>query len=60
VLAAALHPHKVIEALLDTPTGDSLFAFNGGYILHVFNFSAYEVWELSFPEGTAEYSNYAK
>ena len=26
----------------------------------VFNFTSYEVWEICFPNGTGEYSNYAK
>jgi hypothetical protein len=50
----------VVEAQLDKETGDLLFDFTESVKLQVFNFGGYEVWEISFPDGTGEYSNYAK
>jgi len=43
---------------LDKETGDLLFQFADGIHVQVFNFTGYEVWEIHFPDGTGEYSNY--
>jgi hypothetical protein len=59
-LCEILQDKPVTNALLDRRTGDLLFEFGGGTTLQVLNFTGYEIWELNFPEGTVEYSNYAK
>ena len=51
---------SVVEAKLDGETGDLHFRFTGDIKLQVFGFSGYEVWEIHFPDGSGEYSNYAK
>lgn len=50
----------VTYARLNHQTGDLNFGFEGDIELQVFNFTGYEVWEIHFPNGTGEYSNYAK
>jgi hypothetical protein len=50
----------VAEALLDRETGDLLFKFTHDTKLQILNVTGYEVWEVRFPDGTVEYSNYAK
>jgi hypothetical protein len=57
-LGREVHNQKVVEANLDKETGDLLFTFTGNLKLQVFNFTGYEVWHISFPDGTGEYSNY--
>jgi hypothetical protein len=37
-----------------------LFRLAGNISLQVFGFSCYEVWQIHFPDGSAEYSNYTK
>jgi hypothetical protein len=48
------------EATIDRKSGDLHFAFVDGATLEVFGFSAYEMWEISFPDGSGEYSNYVR
>jgi hypothetical protein len=55
-----LQSKSVAEALLDTGTGDLLFRFEGDLEFRIFNFTGYEVWEIHFPNGTGEYSPYAR
>ena len=50
----------LIDARLDGETGDLLFRFTDNINLQVLNVTSYEVWEIKFPDGTGEYSNYAK
>jgi hypothetical protein len=50
----------VTEAQSDKETGDLLFQFTENIKLQIFAFTGYEVWEISFPDSTREYSNYAK
>jgi hypothetical protein len=50
----------VTDALLDARTGDLLFSFEEDLEFRVFNFTGYEVWEIHFPNGTGEYSPYAR
>jgi hypothetical protein len=50
----------VTEARFDRETGDLLFQFTDNLKWQVLNVSGYEVWHISFPDGTGEYSNYAK
>ena len=53
--------NRVVEAAkLDPETGDLLFHFAGDTKCQILNLTGYEVWEISFPDGTGEYSNYAK
>jgi hypothetical protein len=55
-----LQDGTVTEAQIDKETGDLHLQFTEDIRLQVFGFSGYEVWEISFPDGTGEYSNYAK
>jgi hypothetical protein len=43
----------------DRETADLILIFDGRTRLQVFNFTAFEMWTLRFPDGTGEYSNYA-
>jgi hypothetical protein len=52
---------KVVEeAVLDEETGDLLFRFTHDTKLQILNVTGYEIWDIRFPDGTGEYSNYAK
>ncbi len=57
-LRKALEGRQVVEARLDRQTGDLLFAFSGRAHLQVFNLTGYEIWEMAFPGGAADHSNY--
>lgn len=59
-LQELLEDKIVIDVHLDRETGDLLFQFADNIKLQVFNFTGYEVWEISFATGGGEYSNYAK
>jgi hypothetical protein len=48
--------HKVE---FDSETADLILVFGKTTKLQVFNFTGYEIWEIHFPDGTGEYSNYA-
>jgi hypothetical protein len=50
----------LIDARLEKQTGDLFFQFAGGIDFQVFNFTGYEVWEITFPDGTGECSNHAR
>jgi hypothetical protein len=51
---------KLVEdATMDEATGDLYFRFGIDIALQVFNFTAFEIWEVKFPDGTGELSNYA-
>jgi hypothetical protein len=50
----------VIDAFHDRETGDLVFKFIGNTKLQILNVTGYEIWELRFPSGAVEYSNYAK
>jgi len=51
---------KICQSILfDEETGDLLLKFNESRKLQILNFTGYEVWEINFPNGTGEYSNYA-
>jgi hypothetical protein len=53
--------NKVVsDAKLDTNTGDLVFYFENRLTLQALNFTGYEIWEITFPDGTKEYSNYNK
>ena len=53
-----LQDKQILKAGPDEETGDLLFEFADRLKLQVLNFTGYEVWEISFPDGTGEYSNY--
>jgi hypothetical protein len=55
-----LQGKRVTGALLDARTGDLVFSFEEDLEFRVFNFTGYEVWEIHFPNGTGEYSPYAR
>ncbi len=59
-LSEILQDKPLTNALLDYNTGDLLFEFAARITLQVLNFTGYEIWEINFPDGTREYSNYAK
>jgi hypothetical protein len=43
----------------ESETVDLTLMFGETAKLQVFNFTGYEIWEIRFPDGTGEYSNYA-
>ena len=47
------------NARLDGETGDLIFVFGDHLKFQAFNFTGYEIWEIKFPGGTGQYSNYA-
>ena len=57
-LRRELQDKTVIEAQLDKETGDLFFQFTENVKLQIFAFTAYEIWRISFPDGTEEYSNH--
>jgi hypothetical protein len=59
-LQEQLQEKTVIDARLDREIGDLFFEFVDNIKLQVFNFTGYEIWEISFPDGPGEYSNYVK
>jgi len=50
---------QVSDVVMDRATGDLRFRFKGDVVLEVFNFTAFEIWRLIFPDGTMELSNFA-
>jgi hypothetical protein len=60
VLRDAVVDRELTSASLDHSTGDLLFRFPDDLMLQVFNFTGYEIWDMWFPDGTVEYSNYNK
>jgi hypothetical protein len=48
-----------LDVHFDSETADLTLVFGETTKLQVFNFTGYEVWEIGFPDGTEEYSNYA-
>jgi hypothetical protein len=59
-LQEELQNKTVTDARLDKETGDLLFHFAESVKFQAFNFTCYEIWDISFPDGTVEYSNYSK
>lgn len=59
-LQKELHGNPVSDARLEAKTGDLIFRLAGDIEFQVFNFTGYEVWEMLFPNGMVEHSNYAK
>jgi hypothetical protein len=58
-LRTELDDRRCATVRLDPVTGDLLLDLAQGLRLQVFNFTAYEIWEVVFADGTGEYSNYA-
>jgi hypothetical protein len=50
---------EILDVVMDRTTGDLRFRFEGDVILEVFNFTAFEIWQVIFPDGSMELSNYA-
>lgn len=59
-LQEKLRSSKVEEAHHDEETGDLLFKFTGDTKLQILNVTGYEIWEIAFPDGRVQYSNYSK
>ena len=59
VIHDELAGRQVLDASMDPTTGDLRFRFDGELALEVFNFTAFEIWEVTFPDGTGGLSNYA-
>ena len=59
-LQGALEGKPLDEARFDSRTGDLLFHFAGGVEVQVFSFTGFEDWEITFPGGAGQYSNYAR
>ena len=59
MLKNELPDRTIVDAEMDETTGDLRFQFEGDVRFEVFNFTAFEIWELTFADGTGEYSNYA-
>lgn len=57
-LQKALGNAKVVEATLDSESADLIFIFDNDYNLQILTVTCYEIWEIDFPDGTGEYSNY--
>jgi hypothetical protein len=56
-LSRELDNQRITSATLDHRTGDLIFRFTHAVELQILNFTAYEIWEISFPNGAVEYSN---
>jgi hypothetical protein len=48
------------DVRFDSETADLTLLFDASTKLQVFNFTGYEIWQVQFPDGTAEYSNYVR
>lgn len=59
-LQKRLDESVVLGARLDPETGDLIFVFTPDVKLQVLNVTGYEVYEIRFPDGTGNYSNYLK
>ncbi|MFD6102211.1 hypothetical protein ACFWFQ_06060 [Nocardia salmonicida] len=59
ILRDELVSRKLVAAEMNQTAGDLRFTFESELILEVFDFTGFEIWELTFPDGTGELSNYA-
>ena len=59
LLRKELSDHPCAGVRLDRMTGDLLLDFGECRCLQVLNFTGLEIWEVTFPDGTGEYSNFA-
>jgi hypothetical protein len=60
LLTKDLQGQLVTEVRHDIETGDLLLWFTNNIKCQILNLTGYEIWEINFPDGTGEYSNYAK
>jgi hypothetical protein len=60
MLIRDLQGQLITDAQHDKETGDLLLWFTNNIKCQILNFTGYEIWEINFPDGTGEYSNYAK
>jgi hypothetical protein len=60
MLTKDLQGQLITYAQHDKETGDLLLWFTNNIKCQILNFTGYEIWEINFPDGTGEYSNYAK
>jgi hypothetical protein len=58
-LRQTLDGRKCTDARMHPETGDLWFLFDPAIQFEVFNFTGYEIWEITFPDGRKQYSNYA-
>ena len=59
-LRSELEDQIASDARWISETGDLVFRFGDHLTLQVLNFTGYEIWEVQFPDGTTEYSNYCR
>lgn len=59
-LTNELRERVILGARHEKSTGDLWFKFDNEIDVQILNFTGYEIWQISFPDGTGEYSNYAK
>jgi hypothetical protein len=59
MLELELVGNVIASCEMSATTGDLRFCFERDIELEVFNFTAFEIWELVFPDGSGELSNYA-
>ena len=57
VLAKEVEHQTLAEAHLNKETGDIYLICRNGAMLQIFNFTGYEVWRFTFPDGFEAYSN---
>lgn len=55
-----LEGKTISQASFQRETGDIILKFSDNIELQILNFTGYESWEISFSDGTAEYSNIAR
>ncbi|MGJ5067819.1 hypothetical protein ACQR1G_14690 [Bradyrhizobium oligotrophicum] len=58
-MSRLLHGTSCSDARFDRETADLILLFGNSIKLQILNFTAYEIWQIHFPDGSAEYSNYA-
>jgi|SRR6185312_5050537 hypothetical protein len=57
-LRKALENSKVVAATLDNESADLIFVFDNDCKLQILTVTDHEIWEIHFPNGTGQYSNY--
>jgi hypothetical protein len=58
ILSRALTRTFCESVTYDGETSDLILLFDNNTRLQVFGFTAYEMWEMNFPDGSVEYSNH--
>jgi hypothetical protein len=58
-VSAQLQGKTCLDVCFDSETADLTLVFDQATKLQVFNFTGFEIWTIRFPDGTAQYSNYA-